>query len=69
MIVRVMRLGNPDRNPIELPDGSTVADALREAGISTQGITITVNGSIAELSQILGHKQTVMVGTKVAGGR
>lgn len=69
MIVRVMRLGSPDRNPIELPDGATVADALRQAGISSQGITVTVNGATAELSQILGHKQTVMVATKVAGGR
>ena len=69
MIVRVMRLGSPDRNPIELPDGATVNDALRQAGISSQGITVTVNGAPVELSQILGHKQTVMVATKVAGGR
>lgn len=68
MIVRVMRLGSPDKQHIQLPEGATVSDALSQAHISSQGITVTVNGVTAELSQILGNKQTVMVATKVAGG-
>lgn len=68
MIVRVMKLGNPERQTIELPEGSTVADALNEANVSSDGVTVTVNGANAELSQLLGNKQTILVATKVAGG-
>ena len=66
--VKVLILGG-DRKIVELPEGSTVADALRDAGIGASGMTCAVNGENAQLNQVLRNRQTVTVSNKVAGGR
>lgn len=68
MIVRVTQMGRDEKQHVELPEGATVQDALTKAGISSTGITVTINGSTAQLDAKLSHKQTVMVASKVAGG-
>ena len=65
--VKVLVLGG-DRKIVQLPEGATVADALREAGIGASGMTCAVNGENAQLSQVLRDRQTVTVSNKVAGG-
>lgn len=66
--VKVLVLGG-DRKIVQLPEGSTVADALRDAGIGSAGMTCAVNGENAQLSQVLRDRQVVTVSNKVAGGR
>jgi sulfur carrier protein ThiS len=66
--VKVLVLGG-DRKVVTLPEGSTVADALREAGIGAAGMTCAVNGENAQLNHVLRDRQTVTVSNKVAGGR
>lgn len=66
--VKVLVLGG-DKKIVRLPEGSTVADALRDAGVGAAGMTCAVNGENAQLNTVLKHRQTVTVSNKVAGGR
>ena len=66
--VKVLVLGG-DKRIVRLPEGSTVADALRDAGVGAGGMTCAVNGENAQLNQVLRDRQTVTVSNKVAGGR
>lgn len=68
MIVRVVRMGSNDQQHVELPNGGTVRDALDKLGISTSGISCSIKGIQVGLEQALDHKNTIMVGSKVAGG-
>jgi sulfur carrier protein ThiS len=68
MQVRIKQLGGGDPRYVELPEGSTVQDALTKAAISSVGVTVTVNGSNSTMDTRLSNKNTIMVTTKVAGG-
>lgn len=67
MLVRVAEVGGR-REHVELPDGSTVRDALAKAGVPTSGMTYSIAGEQVGTDTILRHKQTVTVTSKVKGG-
>ncbi len=54
-------------SPVALGNGATVNDALVAAGISSEGMTITVDGQTAHASHVLNEGQRVIL-TKNAKG-
>jgi sulfur carrier protein ThiS len=67
MLVRVAEVGG-NRTPVELPDGSTVRDALVQAGVPTSGMTYSIGGVQVGTDTVLHHKQTITITSKVKGG-
>jgi sulfur carrier protein ThiS len=68
MKVKVLVLGG-EREIVEVPEGATVAEALRAANVSSAGVTCAVNGENAQLNHTLRDRQTITISNKVAGGR
>lgn len=68
MRIRVFTLGNSEAQYVDLPSGGTIQDALDGLDINTSGITVTLKGAPAEFGKVLEHRDTLTVGTKVAGG-
>jgi len=67
MVIRVVMIGG-DKQPVEVPDGSTVSDALREAQAPVSGVTWAISGTIVGLDRKLADRDTLTGTTKMAGG-
>lgn len=67
--VKVMRLGDRTNRQLSLPQGSTVADAIRVSGVNSSGTSHTVNSRPAAASQTLNDGDIVILTPKVEGGR
>ena len=59
----------PNAEKVELADNCTVLDLLREIGINSSEVAITlVNGRHVELDQTLYEGETVAIFPPIAGG-
>lgn len=66
--VRFLMLGQPAQI-LEVEEGSSVADVLRAAGVSSTGLQVSINGrDDTSMAERVSHKQTVVATNKVAGG-
>lgn len=54
---------------VALEGGATVADALREAGLSAEGHQIRVNGTNADASRTLAEGDTVLLTRQIKGNQ
>lgn len=52
---------------VEVEDGTTYQDALRQAGIDTQGKSLSVNGDTVDVSASIYDDCTVRLSKSVAG--
>jgi len=67
MKVKVLRLGH-SANEVEIPNGSTVEEALAKAGVPSQGHSLSVNGLGAGASTGLAEMDCIVVVPKIEGG-
>jgi len=47
--------------PLELDEGASVADAIRESGVDTEGCSITIGGADVPMEHLLQDGDIVMV--------
>ena len=67
MHVKILKLGSATRE-VDIPSGSTVADALAKAELDNAGYSLTVNGLGAGAGTALSDHDIVTLVPKVEGG-
>ena len=67
MKVKILRLGH-SATQAEAPEGSIIEDVLSQAGVPSEGYSVTINGLGAGLSAQLGDGDVVTLVPKVEGG-
>ena len=68
MQIKLLRLGHSTRI-LDIPAGSTIGDAISEAGMATEGHSLSLNGLGAALNASLSDGDVVVVTPKIEGGR